>query len=140
MRQILDSLKARLIRRSYWTLKYMDGTTISEQEMDWSEAPWEGRQSVRLYCPNGQVAELGSTNATYRLFQLKVATVSLGQDRNTIAHVIGHVESLDGTCRYAAWEYEQGRLVTGRDNVKNMQYQQIGKISLAPMGMKLDNG
>jgi len=133
---LLDSLKSRLQKRSYWVLKYVDGHSIREGEMDWSDCPFPGRQALTLYCPNGDAAELGSTNATGRLFQLKVAVITMGMGRVTLAHIIGHVESADGSCRYAAWNYETQRLEVGHDNVNDMQYQKIGKISFDPMGLR----
>lgn len=132
------SIRARLSGRAWWVVKYTDGSVIREWDCDWSSLPPEGRQSVRLYCPNGQVAELGSTEATGRLFQLKVAVVTMGGWSGTLAHLIGHVEGSDGSCRFAAWEYGEGKLVTGYDNVKAMQYQQIGRVAEAPMGLSYE--
>jgi len=132
-----ESLRARMAQRSYWALRYINGTVIHEREIDWSLAPTEGRQSLRLFCPNGQVAELGSSDATGRLFQLKVAVITMGGPSGTLAQVIGHVEQADGTCRYAAWEYGAKTLVTGTDNVYRMSYQNIGAISFGPMGLRL---
>lgn len=137
MYPLLEVARARLHQRSYWMLRYVDGTVIREWESDWSALPLEGRQSLRLLCPDGQIAELGSTDATGRLFQLKVAMISAGGPSGTLAHVIGHVKSADGMCHYAAWEYGTNKLVTGTDNVFRMAYHNIGEISFSPMGMRI---
>lgn len=90
---------------------------------------------MRLYCPNGEVAELGSQDATGRLFQLKVAVVTMGGWSGTVAHLIGIVNEPDGTCQFAAWDYQEGKLVTGNDNVNAMAYHQVGRVSPGPMGL-----
>lgn len=73
----------------------------------------QGRQAVRLYCPNGKVVQLGDLHdATGRLFQFKQGrrNVSVGQfgelgeDRTMLAHVVGMVHGLMGECTYYAWE------------------------------------
>ena len=137
MYPLLEVARARVAQRSYWMLRYVDGTVIREWESDWSALPLEGRQSLRLLCPDGQIAELGSTDATGRLFQLKVAIITAGAWNGTVAQVVGLVEHEVGSCRYAAWDYEQGKLVTGNDNVYAMQYQQIGRVAFEPMGLTL---
>jgi hypothetical protein len=69
------------------------------------------------------------------LFQLKVGELAAGIGRRTVAHIIGLVDGPAGECQYAAWDYDQGTLVTGRDNVLAMQYQNIGKLAYEPMGL-----
>jgi hypothetical protein len=70
-------------------------------------------QALRLYAPNGRMAELGGDgDQTGKLFQFKVAVRYLrvggisaeqvGQD--VLAHVIGIVTGYDGQCRLFAWE------------------------------------
>jgi hypothetical protein len=70
-------------------------------------------QAIRLYCPNGKMAELGgSVNSEGKLFQLKLATrnfvVSANSQtetgREVLAHIVGIVNDLLGTCTLFAWE------------------------------------
>ena len=130
------TLRARVAGRSYWRLRYTDGRVVNEWDVDWSLAPRKGRQSLRLHCPNGQVAELGnSQDATGRLFQLKVAVTGMGGPHWTWAHVIGIVDGFNGECQYAAWDYVRHELVTGRDNVNAMRYQNIGMLSPDVLGL-----
>jgi hypothetical protein len=130
------ALRAVVTKRPWWRLRYTDGTIVNEWEIDWSLAPYKNRQAVRLCCPNGQVAELGSGDCTGRLFQLKVATVGAGAARQTIAHVIGLVTGTDGQCKYAAWDSFEGKLITGKDNVHAMKFQNIGALSTDVLGLK----
>jgi hypothetical protein len=132
------AVRARLTGRSYWSLRYMDGRVVTEGEVDWSLAPTKGRQSLRLYCPDGRVAELGNTeDATGRLFQLKVGLRSAGAGKSTLAHVIGILSGLNGECRVYAWEPDPGRLVGPfADNVFAMKYQQIGGLSADVLGIR----
>lgn len=133
------ALRARITGRSLWSLRYTDGRVITEGEVDWSLAPQKGRQSLRLYCPNGQVAELGNTqDATGRIFQLKAGTMSAGAGRQQDAHIIGIITGTDGQCRCAAWEYATGRFVAFEDNIFDMQYQQIGQLSGDVLGIRTD--
>lgn len=111
---------ARRSGRSWWSLRYTDGRIAHEWDadpgspnghVDWPRMPYQGRQSLRLYCPNGQMAQLGSTaDSTGRLFQFKIAHASAGMGgpniigRETLAHVIGIVHGVDGQCTCYAWE------------------------------------
>ena len=127
--------RARLTGRSLWQVTYLSGDTISEWQMDWAKLPTEGRSAVKLLCPNGQTFELaGTPDATGRLFQFKVAEIRPGF-RGTLAHVIGIVRQPDGSCEYAAWDYQKGELETGYDNVQNMRYHQTGMLSHEVMGL-----
>ena len=126
-------LRARLQGRSFWALRYTDGRVVTEGEVDWSLAPAQGRQRLRLYCPSGEVAELGNTtDATGRLFQLKVAV----RDVALMAHLIGIVTAPDGSCRCAAWEPDPGRLIQFDDNVNAMQYHGIGALAFDHVGIR----
>src|SRR5438045_1985699 len=133
-----DTLRARLHGYPYWQVRYVDGATISEwQGMDWTLLPREGRQSVRLYCPNGQVAELGWSDSSWRPFQFKVGAL-VGGTRSTLAHVIGLItDQTTGDCTYAAWDCPEQRLITGKDNVLNMQYHQTGRLSGHVLGFRV---
>lgn len=134
---LVASFRARLAQRPWWTAKYLTGKTTPEWQCDWSALPKLGLQSLRLYCPNGQIAELGSTDATWRLFQYKVGVVTHDGGRATLAYVIGHITANDGACQYAAWESEARRLVTGTDNVLNMAYHNTGMLSAEALGFDL---
>lgn len=117
----VGSAAARTHRRSWWALLYRDGRIIHEWDADpgspnghadWPRLPFSGRQQLRLYCPNGQVATLGaSVDNTGRLFQYKVAlrSVSVGGGavgQQVLAHLIGMVrnDADDGSCVCYAWE------------------------------------
>jgi len=104
----------------------VDGTIVHEWDADlgspnghadWPRLAMLGKlkrvQALRLYAPNGRMAELGGDgDQTGRLFQFKssvryvrvgAVTTSLeGQD--VLAHVIGIVTGYDGQCQLYAWE------------------------------------
>lgn len=140
--QVMDpsALRARVTGRSWWRARYSDGRVINEWDgPDWSLLPRRGLVAVRLYCPNGRVAELGNTvDASDRLFQLKGATMAAGKGSRTDFHLIGMITGTDGQCQCAAWEYGTGRLVTFDDNVFAMQYGQVGALSTGVLGIKPD--
>lgn len=139
--QTLDAtaLRARVQRRSYWRLRMTDGRIINEYDVDWSLAPSAGRQALRLYCPNGKVAELGNPDdVTGRLFQFKSAIVTAGAQHGTTAHVIGIIDGTNGECQCAAWEYGSERLVTFRDNVHAFQYESVGALNPDVLGIRPD--
>ena len=130
-------LRARLTGRSFWALRYTDGRIVTEGDIDWSLAPLRGRQQLRLYCPSGEVAELGNTtDATGRLFQLKVAVRGMGGGKEVLAHLIGIITGPDGACRCAAWEPDPGRLIQFDDNVNAMRYQGIGALAFDHVGIR----
>lgn len=114
---------ARRTWRSWWSLRYTDGMIVREWDRDpgspnghadWTRLAMLGRlrgiQALRLYCPNGRMAELGSDrDETGRLFQFKVAARYLGVGvevaaQEVLAHVVGQITGLDGQCRLFAWE------------------------------------
>lgn len=134
------ALRARVTGRSWWMVRYRDGQTVNEWDgPDWSLLPRTGLQAVRLYCPNGQVAELGnSVDASDRLFQLKVAVASAGAGRQQLAHLIGIVTGTDGQCQVAAWEPEPGRLLTFEDNVFHFAYHGLGMLAMEHVGIVPD--
>jgi hypothetical protein len=117
---------ARRSGRSWWALRYVDGTIVHEWDRDggspnghadWSRLAMlgklKGTQALRLYCPNGQMAELGGEgDQTGRLFQFKQAVrylrlsgeaaEDLGQE--VLAHVLGIITGYNGQCTLYAWE------------------------------------
>lgn len=114
---------ARRTGRSWWALRYTDGQILREWDpdpgspnghVDWPRLAMLGKlrgiQALRLFCPNGRMAELGADgDQTGRLFQFKVAVRYFGVGVSTtrqqvLAHVIGQITGLDGQCRLFAWE------------------------------------
>lgn len=131
-------LRAKLGGKSLWSLRYTSGRVVSEPDCDWSLAPQEHRQSVRLYCPNGQIAELGSGDCTGRLFQLKHAEMRAGQGSRLLAHVVGLVCDADGNCTYAAWLYDRQKLAHGKSNVYRFSYEgnSVGHLAFDHIGLR----
>src|SRR5262249_24956382 len=120
-----------------WKLRYTDGRVVNEWEVDWSEVPAKGRQAIRLYCPNGQVAELGNTqDATGRTFQLKRAALMIGVGRGVTHHLVGIIHDSDGNCTWAAWDYGRQQLLTFNDNVHAMKFDQIGRLEPDVLGIR----
>ena len=129
---------ARATGRSWWSLRYTDGTIRSEWERgaDWLLLPRNGRQRVRLYCPNGQVAELGADgDGTGRFVQLKVAVATLGQGRGTLAHMVGYVYGLNGEMTCCAWCYRTRRLLSFIDNAYACAWEQLGPLCADHLGL-----
>jgi hypothetical protein len=143
-------LKARFSGRSYWSIRYTDGRIVSEWEddpgspnkhADWSRLPLKGRQALRLYCPNGQVAHLGdSLDASGRLVQFKVGLRTVGLGHGVLAHVIGIIEGTDGQGRFYAWERQPdgSGVLNGpfQDCAWNMTYHNIGGLSPDHLGLE----
>lgn len=131
------ALRARITGRSWWRVRYSDGKLVDEWSgMDWSLLPRRGLVAVRLYCPNGQVAELGNTvEAGERLFQFKGGMLMGGLRAHTY-QLIGLVTGLDGQCTCAVWETGPQRLVTFTDNVHAMQYENVGRLAFDHLGIK----
>jgi hypothetical protein len=127
--------RARLTQRSYWALLYRDERIVTELDCDWSLAPQHGRKAVRLCCPNGQVAELGGSDAEGRLFQFKGGMLTGGM-RSTRYHLIGIIDALDGTCRCAVWDYEDKTLKTFIDNAYGLKFESVGALNLDVLGLR----
>lgn len=127
---------ARATRRSWWVCKFTDGAIIPEWQRDWTELPLKGRQKVRLVCPNGQVAELGTDrDGTGRFVQLKLAVASTATGRQTLAHLIGYVYGLNGETSFACWDYRLGTLVKFTDNCYDCQWKHLGPLSVDHLGL-----
>ena len=122
---------ARQAGRSYWQVRYRDGTIINEWDAgaDWPLLKRQGLVEGRLVCPNGDVAVLGnSIEVSDRLFQFKIGVVQvstgsgLQSGRLSIAQVMGIITKPDGTCTLYAWEYP-GRMVGPiQDTYPNLRY------------------
>lgn len=120
---------ARKTGRSWWSLHYMSGRIIHEWDpdvgsstghMDWIRMASLGAlqriDALRIYCPNGRMAQLSNPqaqDATGRLFQLKVAVRSVevrangvvsNMTRQVHAHIIGVLTGRNGECTIYAWE------------------------------------
>jgi hypothetical protein len=127
---------ARASGRSWWAMRYTDGAVVEEWRRDWTELPRKGRQKVRLYCPDGQVAELGSDrDNTGRFVQLKLAVASTATGRSVLAHLIGYVYGLGGETSFACWDYRVGRLVTFVDNCYDCQWEHLGPLAVDQLGV-----
>lgn len=145
----LGVIRAHHAGRSWWSVRYTDGTIRSEWDddpgspnghADWPRLPYRGRQAVRLYCPNGQVATLGSdTDATGRLVQFKVGLRTAGEGQGVLAHVIGIVEGTDGHGTFYAWQRRpdgSGELVgPWTDNINDLKFENVGKLSTDHLGL-----
>lgn len=148
----LGVLRARLAGRSWWAVRYGDGRIIHEWDKDlgspnghadWPRLPYRGRQSVRLYCPDGKFAQLGDTrDATGKLFQFKGGVMTIGLGRGTLYHLIGMVHGLNGECVCWSWEIQPDGTGVLRgpfeDNVYRMRYHNVGAVNADVMG--LDDG
>jgi hypothetical protein len=79
----------------------------------------------------------------HKFFQLKVGRLDVGfgpgakTRRYCDAHIIGVVLNSEGDCLCRAWETKEKRLIEFRDNVYNMKYQNIGKLSLDVQQLKI---
>jgi len=82
----------------------------------------------------------------HRFFQLKAGGMDVGVGftggvsnirRFCDAHIIGVVEDDEGNCLCRAWETQERRLIEFRDNIYNMQYRNIGALSLEVHQLKV---
>jgi len=138
--------------RSWWQARYSDGKVLSEWDTltdkiklpigngrtsRWEEIPKKGMVGLRLLCPNGMAGELEAPEG-YRFFQLKVGGVMVGMNGHyTDAHIIGVVENDNGDCFCRAWDYRLRQLIEFRDNIYNMKFCNVGRLSLEAQGVKL---
>lgn len=134
------ALRARITQRPYWAVRFTDGRIIAQWQRDWLDLPRKGRQSIRLYCPNSEVRELGSSvDATDRLFQFTVAVASSDGRRGDLAQVIGMIHSTNGDCTLYAWDNQRGCVVGPlEDNAGALRYHGVGKLSNLHLGIKAD--
>lgn len=127
---------ARATGRSWWICKFTDGSVIEEWKRDWTELPLRGRQKVRLACPDGQIAELGSDgDNTGRFVQLKLGQASTSMGRSTLAHMIGYVYGLNGETSMAVWNYRTRSLQTFTDNVYDCKWERLGPLAVDHLGL-----
>jgi len=145
----LGVLRARFSGRSFWSVRYTDGTIINEwdadpgspnKHADWSRLPLKHRQAVRLYCPNGQVHQLGDTlDATGRLVQFKIGLRTVGAGHGVFAHVIGIIHGTDGQATFFAWQRNPdgsgSSIGPFTDSVYDMRYHNLGRLSADHLGL-----
>lgn len=156
--EMFNPIIASMIRasgRSWWQARYANGKILSEWDTltdkvrlpigasnssRWEEVPKKDMVGLRLLCPNGMAGELAAPEE-FRFFQLKVGFLDViiggGSSRSTGAHIIGVVQDAEGNCLCRAWETKEKRLIEFRDNIHNMKYHNIGRLSLEPQGLRV---
>jgi hypothetical protein len=147
--------------RSWWEARYSDGRVLAEWQTGstildktlfpllvnsrssrWEEVPKEHMVGLRLLCPNGMAGELEAPEG-HKFFQLKTGGMAVsvggpGKSQHFIdAHIIGVVKDTDGNCVCRAWDYQQRKLLEFTDNIFNMRYRNIGKLSLEVQGLRV---
>ena len=156
----MDTVIAGMIKksgRSWWQTRYMDGKILSEWETligemmapiglgrssRWEEVPKLGMIGLRILCPNGMAGEIEAPIG-HRFFQLKSGSVGVaiggfgGISRHCDAHIIGVVVDIEGTCFCRAWETKERQLIEFYDNVFDMKYRNIGKLSLEVQQLRI---
>jgi hypothetical protein len=160
----MNPLIAAMIRasgRSWWQARYFSGRVVSEWDTAfskvlfpivlasktsrWEEVEKKGMVGLRLLCPNGMCGELEAPEG-FRFFQLKSGGIGVGigftgpaekVTRYCDAHIIGVVEDTEGNCLCRAWETQNRQLIEFRDNIFNMQYRHIGRLSLDVQQLKV---
>ena len=153
----MDAKTAAMIRasgRSWWQARYSDGRVLSEWETlqgepllpaglgassRWEEVPKDKMVGLRLLCPNGMAGELEAPEG-HKFFQLKSGVVQIGPGKSQHyidAHIIGVVSDDKGNCCCRAWDYHLGRLLDFEDNIFNMRYLHIGRLSLDVQQLKV---
>ncbi len=146
----------RRSRRSWWRAFYANGKVLNEWDTltskvllpirngsssRWEIVPKDNMIGLHLLCPNGLAGALEATEG-HKFFQLKIGGVGVGfggakGGHYCDAHIIGLVRDADGNSICRAWEYQEQRLIDFEDNVFNMQYRQIGRLSLEVQGLRL---
>jgi hypothetical protein len=154
----------RLSGRSWWIGLYRDGRQCAEYDTlvntvltpfglgstsRWGTVDKRGLISLRLLCPNGQIAQLDAKD-DYKFFQLKCAVAGADGYRTYHAHVIGQLLAADGSCACWAWEpahqmnMDDGTrqtfpagLIRFTDNIFAMRYRTVGRVALAPQGLRI---
>jgi hypothetical protein len=111
---------AKQTGRSFWRATFRDGRVVAETAVpDWMHLDKRGLHRLELVCPDGQVKGIAAGAFDGRdigecFFQFKIGSVDSlidlnggggGTLRQTIAHVIGCVDSGNGDCTCLAWEY-----------------------------------
>lgn len=141
----------RLSRRSWWEVLFVGGQTLAEWQTaggrialpvawlsprsKWEDVDHSRVVAVRLWCPDGRVAEVRATGPN-RVIQFKVGMMSL-MGRVTQAHVIGVLTDDEGGCDCWEWEPETKSLRRFQDNILRLhQRYTVGPFS--PEALDLD--
>lgn len=151
----MNPMIAAMIRssgHSWWQARYSDGKVLSEWDTLTSKlllpigsgksSRWETVSKMRmvglrLLCPNGMCAELEAPEG-HHFIQLKVGGVLAGGAQFCDAHIIGVVTAdNNGNCFCRAWELKGRRLIEFVDNIYDMKYRNIGRLSLEVQGIKI---
>jgi hypothetical protein len=139
--------------RSWWQARYSNGKILSEWETltdkvrfpigaggssRWEEVPKDKMIGLRLLCPNGMAGDLESPEG-HKFFQLKSGglMVGVGGGHYIDAHIIGVVRNAKGDCLCRAWDYREKKLLEFEDNINQMKFLNIGKLSLDVQGLKV---
>jgi hypothetical protein len=107
----------------------------------WEDVPKDGMVGLRLLCPNGVAGELEAPEG-HKFFQLKAGGMDIGfggskGGRYCDAHIIGVIrDTIIGDCFCRAWESRQWRLIEFYDNIYNMKYRNIGRLSIDVQGIR----
>jgi hypothetical protein len=149
-----EAWMCRMSKRSWWEAMYANGDTLAEwgtltntlltplgkgSTSRWEDISKHQMVRVRLICPDGTCGELVSPwRDGGKFFQFKVAIRSIGREKShTRAQVIGLVMNADGDAKCYAWETDPGILKSFDDNVFQMTYEHVGRLSLEVQGLKL---
>jgi hypothetical protein len=149
------SALVRISRRSWWEVQMVGGRTLGEWQTTgglemplarlaglsrWSELDHSKVVAARLWCPNGEIAEVRATGP-YRVLQFKsgrrMAMPGAGESDTVVeAHVIGTLIDDVGGCE--CWEWTTRGLARFRDNVRqlHLRYGQ-GPLNLEALGLRL---
>ena len=156
----MNAIIAAMIRssgHSWWQARYSSGKVLSEwdtlttklllplsngKSSRWEDIPKDGMVRLRILCPNGMAGELEAPEG-HKFIQLKVGgiDVALGAASKTRrycdAHIIGVVTDSNGNCYCRAWETKEKRLIEFKDNICDMKYRKIGRLSLDVQQLKI---
>lgn len=150
----MNPIIAAMIRssgHSWWQARYADGKVLSEwdtlttrllipigsgRSSRWEEVPKKGMIGLRVLCPNGMCGELEAPEG-HRFLQLKAGGVDVARGHFCDAHIIGVLTDDNGNCFCRAWELKNRRLIGFTDNIYDMQYLNIGRLSLDVQGFKI---
>src|SRR5215472_520305 len=122
--------------RAWWEVKYMGGDTVGEWETggvadrlayprlslharsNWQDLDHYRIVGARLWCPNGQVAEVQAPGP-YRTFQFKAGHATSEGESITDAQVLGVIIDDEGWCH--AWEWSDAHgLASIKDRIQEL--------------------
>jgi len=148
------ALQVKLSKRSWWEVMFLGGATLGEWQtadvkrgfvlpLPWLQArtKWEDVDhskvvAARLWCPNGEMAEVRSTGPN-RVIQFKVGGVSTAGPWIE-GHVLGVLTDDQGGCDCWMWYVAGGRLIRFQDNILTMHERfKVGPFSIEALDLKL---